>query len=220
MNATTMRKTLLIFFIAFASTATHGQLSTDPSTQGLLKLSKSYFRSDPFKGEFSGFLQHLINDPAIKEKNIHKRTDTSLYAFDGVFTNYNPFFFKPKRLEVTLEEVAVQYTMDSTSTDTIFVYQLLAYADNNAKAEAEIRKEFEKIHRQNRSRFFDNDYKETQQGASPAILHNYFVPLHLLAPASIILSKTADTKEWQLNITLRFKRNGNSVILPAPLQRL
>jgi hypothetical protein len=218
-----MRKLLPFAFISLLISVTvqAQNFLLDPSLEGLFRFSRNYLRSNPFKNDFSGFINHLVNDPTITGKNIRKKTDTSLYSFAGVYTAYNPFFFKPKRVEIMLEEVSVQYTADSTKADTIFIYQLMAYTDNSPKAAEEIRKEFEKIHRQNRSRFFDNTYKETKNGTEiTSAFHNYYLPAYLLSPASVIWGSAKEYNELFLNITVRFKRIGNAVVLPAPLNSL
>lgn len=208
---------LLILYITCAP-AQSQQVLTDLQWKHLNRFSKSYFRSDPFTGEFSGFLTHLINDPLLTRKNTRKRTDSTLYSFNGVFTNYNPFFFKPKRVEILLEETPVQYDDSPAGTDTLFTYQLIAYADNTNKGKEEITREFEKIHRQNKNKYYDSNYREIKEGDEVTItLHNYFVPAHLLSPLSIALIKLKQTNEIALNLTLRFKLSENKAILPAPL---
>lgn len=216
-----MRKNLIILLTVFLITAcANAQSNVDPTLQGLHKFADEYFRSDPFKGQFSSFLKHLINDPAISEKTIQKKTDTSLYSFFGVYNNYNPFFFKPKRLEVLLEESAVFYNDTTKASDTIFLYQLLAYLDDSPKGKEELSKEFEKIHRQTKRKFFDTSYKEViDKDNVKTAWHNYFVPYYGIAPASIIWSKLEEHHELVLNITLRFKISRNETILPMPLYR-
>ncbi|HEY6504745.1 MAG TPA: hypothetical protein VIZ28_12270, partial [Chitinophagaceae bacterium] len=51
------------------------------SQSPVYKISHSYFRSDPFENEFSSFLKQLLSDPALTDKIIEKRTDTSLFFF-------------------------------------------------------------------------------------------------------------------------------------------
>ena len=121
-----MKKNLLLLILAlFIYCSSFAQ-------DGLLQFTKSYFRSNPFIGEFSGFLKHLMNDPDLEDKKTFRRTDTSLFYFSGVYTNYNPFFFKPRQIAVTLEETAAQFS-ESGVIDTILVYHLLAYADGTSK---------------------------------------------------------------------------------------
>ncbi|MEP7372104.1 MAG: hypothetical protein ABI675_01870 [Chitinophagaceae bacterium] len=202
-----MRKILLSFFIVSFS------LSLSFAQDGPRQFSKSYYRSDPFIGEFSDFLNHLLNDPLLREKEIQKRTDASLFYFSGVYMDYNPFFFKPKKIELLLQETSVRYT-DSLPHDTIFIYQLLAYADSNEKGQQEVKKEFEKIHRVFNKRFYKSNYQDLKTGETiTGGLHNYFVSYSGLAPVSIAWGKLEN--DFVLNISLRIKYSANRAILPA-----
>ena len=118
----------------------------------------------------------------LRIKNTWKRTDTSLFYFSGIFNNYNPFFFKPKRIEIVLQEVPVQYA-DSIPADTILIYQLLAYTDGNTKGEEEVKKEFEKIHRKFNKKFYNSNFQDLKVGKEiKGGVHNYFLVLQMLHP--------------------------------------
>ena len=198
---------LLLFFISFAYTSSFSQ-------EGLFQFTKSYFRSNPFVGEFNAFLKHLMNDPLLKDKKTWTRTDTSLFYFSGVFNNYNPFFFKPKRVEIILEETSVQY-VDSMPADTILVYQLVAYADGNSKGDQDVKKEFEKIHRQFNKKFYSSNFQDLQIGKEiKGGVHNYFVGSARIAPVSVAWGKLKED-EIMLTLMLRIKTKGNVAILPA-----
>ncbi len=202
-----MKKNLLSFFIILSVNISFSQ-------EGLYQFSKSYFRSDPLVGSFSGFLKHLMNDPAITDKQNRQRTDSTLFYFFGVYNNYNPFFFKPKRVEVLLEETSIKY-IDSLPADTILVYQLLAYVDAG-KGKQEVKKEFEKIHRQYNKRFASSNYHDLKTGEEiTGGLHNYFVSFAGIAPVSTVWGLLKDTNEYILNITLRIKSSENRTVLPA-----
>lgn len=214
-----MRKKLLnSFIVLLICSPSLSQVNLlNANFEGLYNFSKSYFRSDPFSREFSSFLKHLINDPDIYNKVVQKRTDTSLYSFSGIYKSYNPFFFKPKRVEVLLEETSIQYDDSLHTTDTVFMYQLMAYADDDDKSMKEIKKEFEKIHRQNNKKFYDSKYWEEKKVNEVTVAaHHYFVALHQLSPLSVVWGKLEKSHETVLNITLRIKMSGNETILPAP----
>jgi hypothetical protein len=213
-----MRRKLLYTLIFSFSFATCQSQNFFPvyTSENLYKFSKSYFRSDPFASDFSVFLKHLLNDPTIKDKFIRQKTDSTLYAFYGVYTNYNPFFFTPKRVEVLLEQQIIELG-DSTYRfrDTIFSYQLMAFADDNPAGEADIKKEFEKIHRQSNRKFNGSNYNEFKDGdVVKTAIHNYFVPAVTLAPVSLMRGRLKEKKEWVLNVSLRFKVSENHAILP------
>jgi hypothetical protein len=203
-----MRKALLTLFItAFCFTGAFAQ-------EGLFQFSKIYFRSNPFTGNFSSFLHHLLNDPALMEKEIQKRTDTSFFYYSGIYKNYNPFFFKPGKVQVLLQEASVNYG-DSLVNDTIFIYQLVAYADGTEKGEQEVKREFEKIHRVFNKKFYNSNYQDLTNGETQGGVHNYFVAYSTLAPATTIWTKLND--DYVLNITLRFKASENRAVLAASL---
>lgn len=203
-----MRKILLTLIItSFYGSGAFAQ-------EGLFQFSKIYFRSNPFTGNFSGFLHHLLNDPSLLEKETQKRTDTSLFYFSGYYKNYNPFFFKPKKMQILLQEASVNYG-DSLVNDTIFIYQLVAYADGTEKGEQDVKREFEKIHRVFNKKFYNSNYQELNNGESSGGLHNYFVAYSTLAPASTIWTKL--NNEFILYITLRFKASENRAVLAASL---
>jgi hypothetical protein len=124
-----MRKFYPALFLLLICCAAYGQSS-------VFKITKEYFRSDPFQKEFSSFLKHLLNDPSLTNKVIEKRTDTSLFYFQGTYTSHNPFFFKPERVEVILAESMVE--LDSLIIDTIYVYQLLAYHSDTMEGKQEL----------------------------------------------------------------------------------
>jgi hypothetical protein len=217
-----MRKYLILLAVlsTFVFVVNAQRPLPDPTLQGLYKFADQYFRSDPFKGQFSSFLKHLINDPDISNKNIQKRTDTSFYSFYGVFKTYNPFFFKPKRIEIVLQEASVAFSDSAKAEDTIFTYQMLAYLEDDKKGREELRKEFEKINRQTKRKFYDTAYKEKMEGNQiTGAWHNYFVPYYTLAPLTILWSELKDRHELVLNITLRFKTEVNEVFLSMPLVR-
>ncbi len=177
-----MRKILLTLFI------TSLYFNSALAQEGLFQFSKIYFRSNPFAGNFSGFLHHLLNDPSVLEKEIQKRTDTSFFYFSGFYKNYNPFFFKPGKVQVLLQEASVNYG-DSLANDTIFIYQLVAYADGTEKGEQEVKREFEKIHRVFNKKFYNSNYEDLNNGESSGGVHNYFVAYSTLAPATTIWTK-------------------------------
>lgn len=216
------QKLLYLFILTFTSLAMHSQEErfADQRFDGLLKFTKSYFRSNPFSTNFSSFMNHLLNDPTIRDKYIQKRSDSTLYMFYGTYTTHNPFFFTPKRVEILLQEEPVQYGESVKVRDTIFTYQLLAYANDDAAGTADLKKEFEKINRQNNKRFVSNSYDEIKDGEEPKIeFYNYFISFFSLSPASVIRGRIKDQHEWVLNLTLRFKISANEAILVTPSYR-
>lgn len=202
-----MRKILLPLFIsAFSLTYTFAQ-------EGLFEFTKSYFRSDPLASEFNIFLNHLMNDPILHDKEIQKRTDTSLFYFSGTYSKYDRFFFKPKKVEILLQEQSLKY-VDSLPPDTLFVYRLTAYAESSSSGQHDVKKEFERIHRLFNKKFYESNYRDLEtEGLSAGGLHNYFVNFSTLAPVTTVWGKIGD--EFVLQIILRLKTNANRAVLAA-----
>lgn len=186
--------------------------------EGLQQFTHSYFKSDPFLGQFSAFISHLTKDPAVSARQMRLRTDTSLFYFYGIYEKFNPFFFKPVKVEISLVESQVQYSDSLPPGDTLLLYQLTAYASPTAEGEKEVRKEFEKIHRQYKNRFFDSNYREIKNnGAVIGGIRNYFVPMHGVAPVTVAWGIMENSKQPVLNIEVRMKTQNNFAVLPVPL---
>jgi len=194
----------------FISLATYSQ-------SPVYKITHNYFRSDPFETEFSAFLKHLLNDPTITNRILEKKTDTSLFFFQGVYTNFNPFFFKPAKVQVSLMESPIK--LDSLRTDTLYVYQLLAYNNDTKEGIAELKKEFEKIYRRYKSSFAKSSYAENPPGSKMAAAsYNFFDGLHGVSPFAITWLGPSEDKEICLVITIRMKTRDNKAVLPVPFR--
>lgn len=113
-------------------------------------------------------------------------------------------------------EAPIQYN-DSLPSDTILVYQLLAYAEGNDKGERDIKKEFEKIHRQFNKKFHGSNFQDLKTGNEiKGGVHNYFISYTAIAPVSVAWGKVKDN-EFVLNLMLRIKTKENVAVLPATL---
>jgi hypothetical protein len=206
-----MRKScLLVLFPFLMHVSVSGQ-------EAVFKIARSYFRSDPFRGEFSAFMNHLLNDPTLTNKTMEKRTDSSLFYFEGTYNSptYNPFFFKPKRIEVVLTEMEVK--LDSLLTDTIFAYELLAYANDTKDGKAEISEEFQKILKHYKNSFSRTQVVENPTGISAkGTTYNFFDRAHAVSPFALSLYGPDDKNEMCLILTLRMDTYNNVAMLAAP----
>jgi hypothetical protein len=197
---------LLIILLTFCTS--YGQ-------QPINKITQSYFRSDPFGKEFSSFLKHLINDPTLTNKIVEKKTDSSGFYFQGTYTTHNPFFFKPKKVEVILGETSVK--LDSLRTDTIYTYQLAAFNPDTKDGIQEVKKEFEKIYRRYKNGFYKNTYTENPaESKLNSATYNFFDPLHAVAPFALTWYGPTENKEMCLILTIRIQVHDNEAILPVP----
>ncbi len=182
------------------------------------RITGSFYKSDPFRTSFGAFISHLVNDPGISSKLVDKKTDSSLFYFHGTYDNFNPFFIKPKRVEVVLSEMSIQL-VDTLPADTIFAYQLIAFNDATGKGKKEIMKEFEKIHKYARKEFPSNNYSASTANEPEGGVHNYFSHFHGLAPFTLAWYELADTKEVALILTVRVKAINNEAAMPFGIFR-
>jgi hypothetical protein len=203
-----MRKLYLVLsFVLYLTSLSHSQPSP------VFKIAHNYFRSDPFQSEFSTFLTHLLNDPTLTDKILEKKTDTSLFYFQGTYTNYNPFFFKPTKVKVILVETSVP--LDSLRADTVYTYQLFAYDNNSKQGVEELKKEFAKIFKHYKNGFPKNTYSETRSGTSlTGETYNFFDPFHALAPFALSWFGPDKDNEMCLVLTLRIATENNKAVLP------
>ncbi|MDP4263804.1 MAG: hypothetical protein Q8941_14850 [Bacteroidota bacterium] len=204
-----MRKLYLV--LSFISLVSFSADSQSP----VYKIVHSYFRSDPFQTEFSAFLTHLLNDPTLTEKILNKRTDSSLFYFQGTYTNHNPFFFKPTKVKVVLTETPV--LVDSLHhPDTIFTYQLFAYDNDSKEGVHELKKEFEKICHRYKGDFPKNTYSETREGTElKGETYNFFDSFHAVAPFAVAWLGPNEDKEICLVIVIRMGLSNNKAELPV-----
>jgi hypothetical protein len=206
-----MRKFYLLLLLVFiTSPASFGQ-----QTQMVAKITHNYFRSDPFPSEFSSFLKHLLNDPGIADKTLEKRTDSTLFYFEGTYTKYNPFFFKPTRVKIALTETAIN--IDSLPTDTIYIYQLFAFGNGDKKGIEEVKKEFDKIFRRYKNSFSNNTLTINPGGDKlDGATYNFFDKLHAVSPFALTWVGPDENKEMCLVLTIRMDNHNNMAILPVP----
>jgi hypothetical protein len=199
---------LLLFSVLLLSCSSYSQ-------ETLSKITKNYFRSDPFNNEFGSFVTQLVNDPALTNKTIRKRTDSTLFYFHGTYTAHNPFFFKPKRVEVVLTEIVV--ALDSLSLDTVYSYQLVAYNNDTEKEVQELKKEFEKIYRRYKSGFIKNSFIENSKDKKlPGATYSFLDPRCGIAPFALSWFGPNENKEIYLILTIRMETYDNMAILPIP----
>lgn len=208
-----MRKLYFALFFVFTCFNAYSQ-------SPVIKITQTYYRSFPFQTEFSSFLKHLLNDPTLINKTIEKRTDTSLFYFHGTYKSHNPFFFKPKRMEIALTESIIPKN-DSVPSDTVYIYQLLAFIDETKDGIQDVRKEFEKIHKRYKGGFFKANFMDRPvTGRLAGATYNYFDRLHALAPFALTWTGPNENKEMCLILTIRMSVRDNTAILPVPFYAL
>jgi hypothetical protein len=183
------------------------------SYMDLLKMTKEYFRSNPYNIEFGRFVNHLMNDPTIANKKINKKTDTSFFSFKGEYKNYSPFSFKADRTEINLAEVEFLSDDSLVRKDTMFVYQLSGYSYEGKEGMETVKKEFTKFNRRFGKNFLVQSSNIEKQKEIIGGLTDYFVPGVFGSPLSAGWGKI-DELQNVFVITIRMKIKENLVQLP------
>jgi hypothetical protein len=185
-------------------------------SQGTIsKITQSYFRFSPFNREFSQFLNTLINDPALTEKNIKKKNDSTLFYMQGIYTAHSPFFFRSTRCKIILAERQEFTDSLSTQTYTYFVYQLIGYAPPGEEGQKDIKQEFERLSHRFKKGLDAKDQKELRRGSeqSGAII-DYALMKMPFYPLTIAWTTSPDHKENIIALAVRFFIVDNEAYLP------
>jgi|SRR5689334_9793290 len=176
----------------------------DARSEYLLKIVHNYFRSDPYQNEFGFFLKHLMNDPNLVTKTTRLKTDTSLFYFQGVYKDHNPFGFPSARTEVRLAEK--EFVLDDSLSlkDTMIVYQILGFSYNGKTGLASVKNEFTKFNR-HYGKHFTSEASDIKQGDEiVGGTEDYFIYAIDASPLSATWVKV-DEVQSAFVITLRLK---------------
>ncbi len=185
--------------------------------QTMYKATEEYFRVDPFTTEFSQFLNKLISDPGLSEKNIKKKTDSTLFYLQGTYKTHSPFFFPASHCKVVLAEQ--QEYADSVSNDyyTYFVYQLVGYAAPGEDGLKDVKQEFEKLNRRLKKGLEVVEKKELKrENEQSGVILNYTFKDMVFYPLTIAWATTAENKENIIVLSVRFFMFDNKAYLPVP----
>lgn len=185
--------------------------------QTLYKATQDYFRYDPFKTEFSQFLNKLINDPSLTEKDIKKKTDSTLFFLQGIYKSHSPFFFPATRCKIVLAEREEYADSLSTEIYTYFVYQLIGYAAPGEEGLKDVIQEFDRLNRHLKKGLDPPEQKKLKRGIeqSGAII-NYSFRNTPFYPLTIAWATSPDKKENIVVLSIRFFMIDNRAYLPVP----
>lgn len=207
-----MRKLLLFSFLITLAIASMGQDEDEQApvtihykgNDYLLKIVKSYFRSDPYRNEFRFFLSHLMNDPLLVSKQTKLKTDTSFFYFQGIYKNFSPYGFLADRTEIRLAEKEFIIDDSLSAKDTLMVYQLLGLSYNGKAGLESVKNEFSKFQRHYGKHFITQSSEIKQGPEIVGVTEDYFVYGVAASPLTIAWLKL-DEFQNAFIITLRIK---------------
>jgi hypothetical protein len=214
-----MKKILLFSFFVI----TGGYCTSQPVTvsvhsepyDALLKMVSEYFRSDPYKKEFSWFLNHLLNDPTLTAKTIEKRTDSNFFFFKGDYKTHSPYSFKADRTEIRLAETEFYLDDSLTVKDTMLVYQLLGYSYGGKTGMESVKKEFSKFSRRYGKHFLVQTSDIHKASEIVGAQKDFFVPGLPNSPFTAVWAKLDELQNVFI-ITIRLKVKEDNAQLPIP----
>jgi hypothetical protein len=186
-------------------------------SQSPYTISKDYFRTDPFANSFSSFINTLINDQALKEKIITRRSDSVLFYFEGIYSSYSPFFIPVSHCKIILAEKEDR-TEDSTATPYFYYeYQLIGYAKDINKGYKDVKEEFDMLNKKFSKSLVPEIEKELKRnGQVSGKIKHYSYKTMLLKPVTLAWAVSSDQQENIIAITLRFLNISNEAFLPIP----
>lgn len=207
----------LICFWPFGNN-TFGQVSEARILTATEKIAHDYFRVSPFNKDFGTFVSRLMNDPAITEKKINLKTDSTLFFLEAVYTTHQPFFFKPAKVKVIISERETE--PDSLQdAQPFFIYQLVGFAPAGKDGKTDVEKEYEKLVKRYTRSFDMNQPRELKDGniITGEIRDFYFANVSF-SPLTLAWSTNADNGNV-FAITIRFLVLDNRAFLPIATNR-
>ncbi|MGN7784929.1 hypothetical protein ACTJIJ_10390 [Niabella sp. 22666] len=180
---------------------------------------KEYYRVNPFRGNFSSFVEALTTDPALLKKEIHHQTDTTGYFVRGQYDVFNPYSINANKVDMLFYENA--YKSKSRVFFTFYTYQLTAYFPDTELARRAIVKDYKKLVKKIRKDFYDTQrqslkgYNNIEDGEITAF-NDSGSPLE---PAVVSWQTLAKTKQLGLTIILRLEQV-NNYAYPVNYRRL
>lgn len=207
-----MKKILLLFTFFTVSYANAQEL--------FRKISENYYRSAPFNREFSQFLNHLMNDPSLANKTIHKKTDSTLFFLEADYASHNPFFFKTSRTKIILAEKDEVLKDSIEFMQTVYEYQLIGYAPPGEEGIRDVQQEFDKFCRKYRKGFDGDNYKEIKnEGIESGEIRDYSFTRLTFYPLTVAWATSRDHSQNIFALTIRFMVYNNRAFLPIPANR-
>lgn len=181
----------------------------------IFDIAKKYYRSDPFEKEFSKFLDHLMNDPTLTNKKTLKKTDSTLFFFEGSYTSHNPFLFTATHTKIILAEKEEAENDTSQYIYTTFLYQLVAYTTPGAEGIKNVQDEFDKFCRHYKKRFDGENYKELKtQEKQVGEIRDYTLGYAGFSPLTVAWAISKESNNNLFALTIRFRVFDNQAYLP------
>lgn len=202
-----MNRFIIIFFCLILSASVFAQEEFE-------KVIKDNFRVNPLSGSFSAFLKAYTTDPDLLDKQIEKKTDTTLFFVKGRYEIFNPFKFKSKKVETYFVEKELTFEYDEKPyTIPYYVYQILVYTDDNVAYRNLIKKEYQKLNKK-----LKRDLSKVETISLKGVkniedgeITNFSNNVAIMEPATISWQTLSSSKQLVLTLMVRLQINKNEL---------
>lgn len=141
------------------------------------KVVKEYYRVNPFESNFSAFIRALSNDPALLNKSIVLKTDSTNYFLKGEYKIFNPFSINAEKIEVVFAEHQHELDSDIQKLYTSYSYQITGYFEDTPNNRNHITKDYGKIKRRlNREMRSETIDLKGIRNITAGEITNFFIP--------------------------------------------
>lgn len=170
------------------------------------KVFKTYFPVNPYKYRFTTFYEKLNADPAVVNKSIQKRTDSTLFSFKGAMNSFKFGDFVFTDAEIRLEEIPLKIP-GYNIIDTVLQYQLICFC-TGGKTGIEIAKSAFKYFDENLLMPSSKVKTKVEEGRLTGLMRDYSYPGLPLSPVSAGWTELYDDKSC-FKIIARMKLHQN-----------
>ena len=210
-----MKGLLLFACICLAKTLLMAQtavleVSNNQSIATLQTVAAPYFKTVPFNKSFSQFLQELINDPDLQQKEVSRRTDSTFFFAGGTYKRFNPFLYRPTTVKITVAEAEFSESDSSSYRDTVVYYQLIVTADSTSQGEQFVKKEYQRLLRKHDKKFTYSAYplyKDKPAGKGDVAI--CFMDLFAVSPLTVAWGREEGSRNFAFSISFRMKVQEN-----------
>lgn len=207
------RRILILFLFATC-------LVAESPAQVMARVAQQYYRSDPYRMEFSQFLRHLINDPTLENRQLTLKTDSVLFFLEGTYRSHRPFFFPALQCRVILAEAQEMAAGSDSTYYQFYAYQLIGEAAPGPEGRKDVEEEYKRLTRQWGKNFDSTHQRDIRYRDQPTgQIHDYgFAGINLM-PLTLAWASTEEGQKNLLVITLRFLVQNNRAFFPVPVKR-
>ncbi len=169
------------------------------------KVVKEYYRVNPFESNFSAFIRALSNDPALLNKSIVLKTDSTNYFLKGEYKIFNPFSINAEKIEVVFAEHQHELDSDIQKLYTSYSYQITGYFEDTPNNRNHITKDYGKIKRRlNREMRSETIDLKGIRNITAGEITNFFYSISIVYPITISWQTLPKSNKLAITVLTRY----------------